>query len=999
MYPSFTKAVLVTTFAAMLALPLAASPADHSPRLLLPGEGASIRTNTPTLAWEGGGDAVEVWVDGVRMERLAGGCTRYVPFPLSFGEHRWKVVVESGPDRLESPEAHFRVSDGPLERLPSGAVLLREKWAVQSSEVAGEDGARLSSPGVDTAVWAPTSVPATVLTALVRNGIYPNPYVGLNNTRIPDTHDGFNAAFDLIRYSHIPGKNPWRKPYWFRTTFRVPGAYEGKRIWLTFDEINYRAEVWLNGARLSDPSDMVGMARPFRFDVSGSVSRHGDNVLAVKILPLDFPGRPEAPPVTPLADPGRNMGADADISLNYTKWDTIGWDWQPEIRDRDIGITRDVFLSATDDVEISDLYVASKLDLPDTSRASILLACDVVNHGSTEETGTLRAVVSDESGVAARLERPIKVAAGASTRIEWTPESAPEFLVRAPRLWWPASMGEPHLYSVSVDFRGKLGSSAAASASLGIRKFETYLSPVTGTRIFKVNGRDLYGQGGNWVTDMMLTWTSSRFEQEIATARQSNLNFLRIWGPTGAPPEALYDAADRMGIMIQQDFLHDHWGTDENKPGYAPPADVFEKATTAVIKRFRNHPSLFLWCGGNEGPNPREDLIKGKLLPTYDPWGTRYYLTASLADGLQGGGPYHNLPARAYFDNPKIAGFNSEIGPSGVPEWDSLRLFLPQLPSSWAEGRFPLDGVWAYHDATDRPGEGENRKFSHLDDLIRSRFGAPVSTDMAGVRDYAEKAQLLNFETYRSAVEALNQHLWEKSTGFAIWKFNSSWPSVLWQVTDWYQRLNAGTYSLRHALEPVHIQMNLDDNTVSVINRTDRDLSGVVVSSELFDVGMHSLWKRQETIDARMERASTTSWSVPVRQGLTFLRLRLLGENGSLSENFYWLEPNDHFAGLSSLGQARVSVKVHRARKGAPVRITVSNNGPTPAILLHLKLVDAGSGIESLPSYWTDNYLNLLPGERREVSVSPEPDGMPSHPAVEVSGLNAPEQTLDFRIH
>lgn len=988
------KCLLAPFILAMLSLSLSGAPDAGRIKLLLPVDGSSFRTNTPTLAWTAASERVEIWIDGFRMDELPGDRTSYVPFPLSFGEHRWRVVGFRGGERTESPEGRFTVDDAPLSRLPEGALLLRSNWWVQSSETAGSDGARLSSPGVDKAGWAGTSLPATALTALVRNGVYPNPYVGLNNTRIPDTHDGFNADFGLLRFSHIPGRNPWAKPYWFRTSFAVPARYSGKRVWLTFNEINYRAEVWLNGARLSDPAEMVGMERTFRIDVTSHVHRGSENFLAVAIHPLDHPGRPEPAPVTPLADPGRNMGADADISLNYTKWDTIGWDWQPEIRDRDIGITEDVFLSATDDVELSDLYVASELDTSDTSRAGLLLSCDLVNHGAEALGGTLRVVVADRDGMAVRIEQPVSVAAGETRRIEWNPRSVPGFAVRNPRLWWPAALGEPHLYTLTAEFRTAGGVVARQAAPFGIRKFETYLSPVTHTRVFKVNGRDLYGQGGNWVIDMMLNWNASRYEQEIAIARQSNLNFLRIWGPTGAPPDAFYDAADREGVLLQQDFLHDHWGTDQNKPGFEPPEDVFTKATSAIIRKYRNHPSLFLWCGGNEGPNPREQLITKKLLPELDPWGTRYYLTASLADGLQGGGPYHNLAARKYFDNVKIAGFNSEIGPSGIPEWESLRQFLPLPPTSWAQDRFPIDGVWAYHDATNRAGESETRKYTHLDDLIRNRFGPPATTDLAGVRDYAEKAQLLNFETYRSVAEALNQHLWERSTGFAIWKFNSSWPSVLWQITDWYERLNAGTYALRRGLEPLHVQMNLNDRSLSVVNRTGVAEAGLGVEAELLDAGMKSLWRAERRVDAVAGRATSAGVAVPDHEGLTFLRLRLKRGQATVSDNFYWLEPNDDFRGLAKLPGADLSVTAAPVAARGPVRVTVSNRGSSPALLVRLRLVDAPTGVESLPTHWSDNYLNLLPGESVEVSAEAQADGMPPRPSIEVSGFNVGKATL-----
>jgi hypothetical protein len=996
--PLMKNKTLVAWLSPLVLLLTPSAPAADVIRLLLPQQNAVLRSNTPTLAWSAAAaDHLEVWIDGVRLVELPGNATTHVAFPLSFGEHRWRVISVHGAQRTSSAEARFTIEDAPLARLPAGAVLLRRDWLVQSAATAGGDGARLSSPGVGPAGWAATSVPATVLTALVRNGVYPNPYVGLNNTRIPDAHDGFNAANDLLKFSHIPGQNPWAQPYWYRTRFAVPPAYAGKRVRLTFNEINYRAEVWLNGVRLAEPKDMVGMDRAFDFDVTDRVHREGENFLAVAIYPLDHPGRPEPMPVTPLADPGRNMGADMDISLNYTKWDAIGWDWQAEVHDRDIGITEDVFLSPFEEVEIKDVYVASELNLADVSRVGLLLAGELTNHGSTKREGTLRAVVSDDRGVALEVKQGITLAPGTASRIEWTPRNQAGFVLKEPRLWWPAVLGEPHLYTLTLEFRSADGHGVTQSVPFGVRKLETNLSPLTKTRVFKVNGRELYGQGGNWVIDMMLNWNASRYEQEIVAARQANLNFLRIWGPTGAPPDVFYDAADREGILLQQDFLHDHWGTERNTPGYAPPLDVFEQATTAIIKRYRNHPSLFLWCGGNEGPNPREELITGKLLPTFDPWGTRYYLSASLADGLQGGGPYHNLPAREYFNNPKIAGFNSEIGPSGVPEWESLREFLTLPISQWAPDRFPLDGTWAYHDATDRAGgEGERRKFSLLDNLIQHRYGSPATTDMAGLRDYAAKAQLLNYETYRAAVEALNAHLWEKSTGFAIWKYNSSWPSVLWQIADWYQRLHAGSYSFRRALEPLHVQLNLDDRSVVVINRTNAAAANLTVRAELLDSGMRSVWNEEQIAVNAKPGANATVLTVPARPGLTFLKLRMEREGKVISDNFYWLEPDDNFKALATLAPANVALRVGRAERDGSIPMTLSNQGTGLALLVRLRLIDAPTDVETLPAAWTDNYLNLLPGEKVEVRLLNPPNGLPPHPAVEVSGFNVAAAVVAF---
>lgn len=640
-------------------------------RLVTPPNGATIPDNMPSLSWKTtAADHIEVWIDGRRVAVVRGDATRLVPFPLSFGKHEWKIVAVSGTERRESAAATFTVADAPLEELPESALLLRHHWAVESSEIVGTNGAMLSSSGVDTARWAKTSLPATVLTALVRNGVYPNPYIGLNNTLIPDANDAFNRKHDLLRFSHLPGKNPWKNPYWYRTTFAAPRSFDGKRVWLTFNEINYRAEVWLNGQRLAGPDQVVGMERTFRFDVTSCVRVGAENILAVAIFPVDDPGEPAPPPVTPLADPGRNMGADINIAANYTKTDTIGWDWQPEVKDRDMGITEDVWLTPTDDLEIADVYVGAELPGPALDRADLFLAVELANHSTALQEGTLTATFTDAAGATFSVKEKFSLAPNSGTEMELTARTHAKLALAQPKLWWPVGMGAPHLYTVRVEAQTKTKLKAARETHFGIRKIETDINPVTQSRQFRINDRPLFLQGGNWVMDMMLNATASRYANEIALTKHARLNFLRVWGPTGAPPKSFYDAADRAGILLQQDFLNDWWGTEHNSPGSQPPLDVMEAATIAIIKKYRNHPSLFLWCGGNEGVNPRADLIRDRLLPQYDRFSARHYLTASDGDGLKGGGPYHNLAPDKYFGHPKLSGFNSEIGPSGVPEWE-----------------------------------------------------------------------------------------------------------------------------------------------------------------------------------------------------------------------------------------------------------------------------------------------------------------------------------------
>ncbi|GAO29583.1 glycosyl hydrolase 2 galactose-binding domain-containing protein [Geofilum rubicundum] len=279
----------------------------NRPELISPVEGEAIVTNTPVLAWTPVEcDWQEVWVNGIKLDSLAGDVNSYVPFALSFGVNEWQIVAVNSHTRIEGKPATFQVEDQPLSVLPEGAQLLRHQWLVQSAALVNESGELLSTGAFNSQTWHKTSLPATAQTVLVRNGVYPNPYIGQNNMRIPDANDDFNAEHDLLQYSHIDGENPWSRPYWYLKSFTVEG--NGPKVWLNFNEINYRAELWLNGKLLADSSVMLGMERQFRFDVTDLVSFDGLNHLAVAIFPVDVPGLPGVPPLEAFGDPGVNMG-------------------------------------------------------------------------------------------------------------------------------------------------------------------------------------------------------------------------------------------------------------------------------------------------------------------------------------------------------------------------------------------------------------------------------------------------------------------------------------------------------------------------------------------------------------------------------------------------------------------------------------------------------------------------------------------------------------------
>ena len=962
------KAFMINFFIFFPVFFLFVNSAQPELKLISPSSGIVIPNNTPTLTWSlVPCKYYEIWMDGMLIDSLKSTENACVPFPLSFGQHTWQVKAIDGNASIKSEAATFTVDDKPLADLPAGSILLRNGWKMQSSLLVKENGEIVSGSSASTKGWYSTSVPVTVLSALVRNGVYPNPYADMNNMRIPDSNDEYNKTYGLLKYSHIPNLNPWKDPYWFKTEFEVSDDYNGKTIWLNFSEINYKAQVWLNGKLVADTATMVGMERLFRFDITPLVQRSVKNYLAVAIYPLDIPGEPANEPLTPLGEPGTNM-ADGMISKNYTKWDVLGWDWQPAVRDRDMGITEDVYLSATNQVELENLYVTSDLPLPDTTSANIIISADIVNHSGKAQKGTIKATISIDKEIIT-LEQPFTVGANQVQSFLWNAGNFSQLHVRNPKLWWPHGYGAQNLYTLKIEaFSGK-ENMVKAETKFGIREVETYIG--SKERVYKINGQDIYCKGGNWVIDMMLNWNAKRYEDEILLTKNANLNVLRVWGPTGAPPQAFYEAADKHGILIWQDFLYDYWGTFRNKPGYNTKDDLYEMATIAIVKKYRNHPSLFLWCGGNEGPNPREALIVNKILPQFDGRDTRSYLKSSNGDGLHGGGPYHTLSPPEYFSHNRLNGFSSEIGPSGVPVLESVRKFMPDIGKRWMAGRFPIDSVWAYHDANDWAGN-DSRKFSSYDNIVRQQFGGPASADESGIAEYFNKAQLLNYDVYRASIESINRQLWATSSGILLWKSNSSWPSMVWQLYDWYLQAHAGYYGAKAAGEPVHIQLNRDKMDVVILNTRHKNIDDVQLNAVLYNLNLETIWHSEDTITLNKNSVYKTGWIVPVQEQICYLKLTARSGAGALlSDNFYFLNKLNDYKALDQLAPARLTGSVSKVENNGRTKyiLSLTNNGDGIALRIACKLQGTSSSKELLPSLWNKNYVSLFPKETIHLEV------------------------------
>lgn len=869
--------------------------------------------------------------------------------------------------------------------------------------------ASMQSPvaeGIDTDDWYNAVVPGTVLTTLVQQGVYPDPYYGTNNLSIPDTLS--------------------RMDWWYRVEFEAPRKKDGL-VRLVFEGINYRAEVWLNGRRLGNISG--AFARGV-FDVTDVLRDSGKNVLAVRIFPPDNPGIPhEQNPYMY----GRNGGILCVDGPTFIS--SEGWDWVPGIRDRNTGIWQPVKLDYTGEVYLGDSQIVTDLDLPDTTSAGLVLRTAIVNTSSSSVEGVLDFSVADVN-----VSRKFTVLPGATIPVELSYKDIDGMRMQSPKLWWPNGYGEQNLYTASVSVRvgGKL--SDVREVRFGVRELEYELKivekdgthqyvnfnpvaayedgkpvfdmvkrklveekenvyaprlfcelphagiepigekPTSPYIVVKVNGVKIFCRGGNWgMDDAMKNVSREHLEPYLKLHKEQNFNMIRNW--TGESTETVfYDLCDEYGILVFNDF----WLSTD---GYNIPAvdhRLFMKNVNEVIVRHRNHPSIAIWCPRNEGFAP-EDLEKeiSKSIASLD--GTRHYIGSSTKLNTTLSGPWEpRLPLEYY--NPVInRGFNTEIGAPCVPTPESMRKMMAE------EDIWPKSGVWSYHSWLD----GGWLNFGRWESIIKDLYGESDSFE-----DFSMKSQLFGADAYKAIFEAANSKLWNNTTGVLLWMSHPAWPSMAYQTYTWDYETPGPYFGSKAACAPLHVQMKLNDRKIQVINHTAEAYGNVLVTASCYDLSGKRISLVSGKFDIPQSSAvccfeAESPSSLP---DVYLLRLELKDSRGNvLDRNDYWLNGNgaDDFLDFNELEDTDVAVVSHRKTSGNVYEIVLRNNGNVPAIGIKLNVTDPSSGASVLPAYFSDGYFTLLPREKKTVRME-LPDGIFAE-LVSLYGYNVERRTFNVK--
>jgi len=843
---------------------------------------------------------------------------------------------------------------------------LAEGWALQSSARVSDSGQMLSLPGHGTTGWYTTTVPATVLTTLVNHKVYPNPDFGMNLRQIPGTT--YPPGENFSNMPMQPG-SPFAVPWWYRTEFEVPASYKGKQVWLNFEGINYRANVWLNGKQVASEKNMAGMWRTWEFNVTDAVHPGDKNALAVEVF---------APQAT-------------DLAITFV-------DWNPLPPDKDMGLWRGVYLATSGPVEVRHPHVVTEVDTPSLSSAHLSVTAELHNATGEPVKGTLKGTIGD-----VKFDQPVELAANETKEVDFTPQQFSQLNISNPRLWWPWQMGEQNLYDLHLEFDTDGGISDQQDTKFGIRQVTSEMNP-NGYRVFSINGKRIVIRGGGWSPDMMLRQNPQRLEDEIRLTKDMGLNTIRLEGKLET--EHFFDLADRYGILIMAGWCCcDAW---EKWPKWPPENfDISQESLRDQIRRLRNHPSLFVWLDGSDNPPPPDveqnylNVLKACRWPNpVVSSATAKPTSVTGNSGVKMTGPYEYV-APSYWETDKTRGgaygFNTETSPGpAIPVTESLEKFIPK------EKLWPISEVWDYH-----AGGGAFKNVKVYSDALNARYGA--ATDL---KDYEMKAQLMNYEGIRAMFEAYSRDKYN-STGVIQWMLNNAWPSVIWHLFDYYLQPAGGYFGAKKATELLHAQYDYDDHSVSLVSSQYTPANGLKVTATVYNLDMKQKFNKQATVDAGPD-SSQKLFTLPNIDGLTptyFLRLTV-DDSGRkrLSTNTYWLStkpekldwekstwyytPTAQFAdytGLKQLPTVKLNVSSHNGQESGNevTHVTLSNPSKSLAFFVRLKLAKGKGGQEVLPVIYQDNYFSLLPGEKRDVSISYRSSDLGgAKPVVEVSGWN-----------
>ncbi len=729
----------------------------------------------------------------------------------------------------------------------------------------------------------------------------------------------------------------------YQTDFSAK-AGKGQHAELVFDGLGYRADIFLNGTQIAASDTTFGVFVRHCYDVESLLK--GRNHLEVK-LRRALPG---------------------DLNIGFV-------DWNPRPLDESMGLVRPVSLHTTGAVSIEDVFVIPDLAVPQCEQADLEVRVKLCNREDHPVDATLNLNLQDVGAFQAQALLP----ANAVTTVALTPAEAPQLHIDRPRVWWTWELGNAELYDLAVAVEADGTVSDTRTVTFGIRKIESRLTDKN-YRQFTLNGRDILIKGAGWTDDIFLRDTPESLAQQVQYVKDMNLNCIRfenIWGKD----DTIYDLCDREGLLALVGWScqwewEDYCGLPETK-GYGCINDpASEDLAVAYFRdqviRLHNHPSVFAWMTGSDRiPNPG---LEARYLEIYDQEDYRPYVNSakSLYSTLSGWsgtkmeGPYDYVaPDYWYFDTEAggAFGFNTETGiGANLPQMESLRRMIS------SDKLWPLSEDWNYHCTA---SSSVMNNMDYLMEALTAQYGAPKDLD-----DFVRKAHALDYAGTRGMFEAFRARMPE-ATGIVQWMLNSAWPSIYWQLYDWYGVPTAAYYGVKTACAPEQLVFNYKDRKVYLVNECMKcgDMTAYV---QVFDADSRIMGQEYKSVMARYHTVVPVFDLKKYDGKPHYIALMLTAADGKVvANNFYWIGASDNAYDFGKTTwyytpvrkwsdlrfvfahpDADVAMTVEATEDGYDV--TLENHKETIVPQIVLKALDKDGNL-AVPVYWSENFSPLLP--------------------------------------
>jgi len=868
-----------------------------------------------------------------------------------------------------------------------GRQLLRGgNWKLQRASEVSATGAQLSA-AYDDSNWIVATVPGTVLTSYLNNGSIPDPNYADWQFQISDSF--FTADF------------------WYRNSFTIPAEKAGQTIWLNFNNINWKADVYFNGQNVGR---IEGAFIRGKFDVTSLVNYGGTNYLAVYIYKNDNPGTIDPHTESRAGTNGGILGADSP-----TIHASIGWDWVPTIRGRNIGIFGEVFLSYSGTAQLADPWIVTNLDGVDNStaynaaidltKAHLTFKTDVTNStGSPITNAVVKGVI--EPGHIEYQQTVPNIPANGSAAVTIT---LPDII--NPQLWWPNRYGDQFLYTntSTVEVGGVV--SDTKTFKFGIRELRFTSS---GNAVFSiyVNGARIYCLGGNWGMDeSMLRMDAEWYDISVRLHKEAGFTMIRNWvGHVGN--EAFWDACDKYGILIYDEF----WLANPSDGRNPNDNAMFLLNAIDKVKMSRRHVSVALYCGRNEGQPPGgtsntgtgtsstpPSNLNGALRDTVNNYdGTRKYFADSqrTTEGvaISGGGPWqlstgNNGGPVYYFNGNSGNAFHTERGMPNVPSLESIKKMMPE------ENLWPVPSLmWGLHDFTTGSAQNGNNFISNM-----NLYGSTAVAN-TNINEFVRRAQMVNYECHKALFEAPQVN---RSQALIMWMSQSAWPSMVWHAADYYFDTNAGYFGIKAAAQPVNALYDQYNKRIVITNNSGKQYYGLTLYVDRYNLNGTKL---AEIPPYRFDFAPDQVISNPINKtpvvapadsstAVNFIVTRVTDSLGNeVSRNFYWVTTSTtrNFNELQTLPTVTLYTSYDIEHNGTTnlVKMRILNFMNTPALLIRVKALTA-SGEQILPAYFSDNYFSLMPGEVRDITIEYDDKHLgDGEPQFAVEGWNITEREI-----